>query len=84
MDIIAELMKLVIALLDRLLPMLNVPDSFYVNIDNAFSFLIGLFQSASFFVPIDILICCLLVQIIVDNFSFVLKVVTYLIKLVRG
>lgn len=84
MAVINALMKFILTILDRLLPALGVPDSFFNACDSAFSMFVNIVRTASFFVPLDIMVTCLVVMSIVDNFALISRIGQWTIKLIRG
>ena len=84
MDIINSLLQGILSVLGTALPALGVPDSFFTSLDSAVSMFITFLQGASWFVDLNIFLLCLSVIIIVDNFSFIVRVITYVLKLIRG
>jgi len=69
MDIINAILKFIVTILDKLLPALGVSDNFYNIADSAFSSFVGILKTASFFVPLDVLVLCMTTMLIVDNFA---------------
>lgn len=84
MSIINKIMAFLVGLLDTLLPSLGVSDELFLKIDSALDFFISLLQGASYFIPLDVLVFCLGVMILVDNFSFLMRFGTFILKLIRG
>lgn len=84
MSVINSLLKFILGLLGKLLPALNVPLGFMSSLDGMVSFFIQILRTASFFVPLDVLVICLTVMFVVDNFVLLSRVVQYILKLVRG
>lgn len=84
MDILNNLILFVLNSLDSILPALGVPDSFFTQADSAALMFIQILQGASFFVPLDVLLSCFTVMIIADNFALIMRVVQFVIKVVRG
>jgi len=84
MSVINSLLKFILILLGKLLPVLNIPNSFISSIDGMVTFFIQILRTASFFVPLDILVMCLTVMFVVDNFALLSRIVQYVLKLIRG
>ena len=84
MVVINTIISFIISILGLVLPVLGVPDSFFNTVDTAFSSLISFFQIASFFVPLDILVTCLTIMLIVDNFALFMRIGRWIIDLIRG
>lgn len=84
MSAINAILKFLLGLLGKLLPALNVPPNFLSAMDGMVNFFIQILRTASFFIPLDILILCLGVMFVVDNFALLSRVVQYILKLIRG
>jgi hypothetical protein len=84
MGIINQMLEFIIVALDRLLPSLEISQEFKTAFDNFITFLIGIYDSASFFIPLDILLLCLSIIFIVDGFSLAMRVGQFVAKLIRG
>lgn len=84
MIIINTLIKIVVGILNRLLPALGVPNSFFVQVDGAVSGIISILQTASWFIPLDILVVCFGIMILADNFSILARIAQWIVRTVRG
>ena len=84
MDIVNFLLEKTLELLDILLPALSLPDDFYYKLDSAMAFLLGLIQGAAYFLPINVMISCFVVILIVDNFALMMRAGQFILKLIRG
>lgn len=84
MDIINNLLTFLLSLLDKLLPALNVDSAFLNMLDNAISVVLGFYYTASWFVPLDVAVACYTVMLVVDNWSFLLRIGQSILKLIRG
>lgn|GEM_PF-2006991 len=83
-EIINNVFGYIIAIFNFLLPALHIPDNFISAIDATFAFMIGIYQGASYFVPLDIFVVCYSTILIVDNFSLVVRIVKWIISLIPG
>lgn len=84
MGVVNNLLSFIVKMLSKLLPALNVPSKFINAIDSCFAFFINFFGIASFFIPLDVLVMCLGVILLIDNFALISRVVQYILKLIRG
>lgn len=84
MNLMQGLLNIIVNLLDTLLASLNLPDNFYYSLDSAISFFISLFEGASYFLPLDLFVLSFGVMLIVDNWSIIVRIVQYLLRLIRG
>lgn len=84
MALINKLIEALIVLLDTLLPALGVSDSFFQQADAAFAFFITLLQGAAYILPLDVMVTCLGIMFLVDNFSLFMNIGLFLLKLIRG
>lgn len=84
MAVINKLLELILYLFDFLIPTFSLPDNFVTAIDSGLTLLITLIEGASYFVPLDILIICLSVMLLVDNFSLIIKIGQFVLKMIRG
>lgn len=84
MFIINKIIGFIISILGFLLPVLGVPDSFFNAADTAFSTFANFVRGASFFVPLDLMIMCLTVMLIVDNFALLMRIAKWILSLIRG
>ncbi|ERK28213.1 hypothetical protein [Clostridium intestinale] len=84
MKVINAIINFLLGILDMILPKLGVPESFFNLIDGAVSTILGFLKAASWFIPLDILILCVTVMVIVDNFTLIVRVGQWIINLIRG
>jgi len=84
MGIVNSLLGFIATLMGSILPVLGVPDSFFANVDTAFSWFILLMNTVSWLIPMDILLACFSVMVIADNFALVSRLAQWVIKLIRG
>lgn len=61
-----------------------VPPEFVSFLDGATSFLLELLAAASWLVPMDVLVVCLSVMVIVDNYKLFVRLSKYLISFIPG
>lgn len=84
MGVVNNLLSFIVKMLSKLLPALHVPVNFINAVDSCFAFFIKFFGIASFFIPLDVLVMCLGVILLIDNFALISRVVQYILKLIRG
>jgi hypothetical protein len=84
MELVNKLLEYLVIFLDKVLPILNLPDSFYTTLDTGMSSFIELLRMGAYFIPLDILVLCISVMLIVDNFALLTRIGQFLIKLIRG
>lgn len=84
MDLINKLLEVVMTAFSALLSPLSLPEEFTGFIDKAFSFLIDMLTTASWFLPLNVIVTCFLVIIAVDNFALISRIVRWIIATIRG
>jgi len=84
MSVINKILSFLITVLDRILPALNLSQEFIDGFDNFITWLIGLYASASFFIPLDIFVICMTALLLVDGFALGMRVGQFVLKLIRG
>lgn len=84
MEIINYLLKIVISLINSMLPVFNLPGDFLSKIDGALIIIIDLINGAAYFLPVTTLITCFTTILIFDNWKFVFRVGQWIIRLIRG
>lgn len=84
MGVINKLLELILNLFDLLIPTFSLPQNFVTAIDNGLTLLITLIEGAAYFIPLDILVVCLSVVLLVDNFSLLIKIGQFVLKMIRG
>jgi len=84
MDIINGIIKVLVSALDFLLPKLNLSPAFISGLDNAITLFIGILKTASFFVPLDVLVICITAMLVVDNFAILTRIGQFILKMIRG
>jgi len=84
MDIMNTVLTWLVSVIASILPKFGFSDEFMAAIDGAFSFLIGVFQSASYFLPLTIVVACLTVMGLVDNWSLLYRFGKWVIGIIRG
>lgn len=84
MKLINEILTLIISLLDTLLPAMGVPDEFFIQLDTGLSSFISILEGVSWFIPLNLLVMCFTVMLIIDNWSLIVRIGQFILKLIRG
>lgn len=84
MGVINKLLEFILSLFDVLIPTFSLPPSFVTALDSGLTLLITFIEGAAYFIPLDILIICLTAMLIADNFTLLIRVGQFVIKLIRG
>ncbi|TWH56440.1 hypothetical protein DesLBE_0644 [Desulfitobacterium sp. LBE] len=84
MGVVNKILEFIVGLLDKVLPALGIPTDFLIAIDGAIAWMIGLIESAGYFIPLDVLLMCLTVIFVFDNWTLLFRFGTWIIKLIRG
>lgn len=82
--ILDGIIYLIVSFMDNVLPVLNLPDAFVANIDNATAYMIGLLNSAGYFVPLGVLSSCFTALVTVDLVTLTIKCVKWVVSIIRG
>lgn len=82
--VIDNIMYILISFLDNIIPALNLPPGFVSQVDNALSTILGIINSAGYFIPLSVLSSCFTVVLLVDTFTLTMRLVQYVIGLIRG
>jgi len=84
MDLIYGALSFILSFIGKILPVFGFSESFLGFLDSAISFMISLLQTSSFFLPLDVLMGCLIVILAFDNWTLMFRLGQFIIKLVRG
>lgn len=84
MQIIQKIIDFVLTVLDTVLPVLNIPPEFLLQIDQTITFLIDMLRTASYFLPLDTIMVCFSVMIVVDNFALAMRIGQWIVRTIRG
>lgn len=84
MSIINSIVGLLVGILNKVLPTLGINSDFINNIDLAFAWFGGLMQSANYFLPLNIMVICLTMMFVFDNWSLLFRVGQWVVKFIRG
>jgi len=84
MDIVNSIMAFILNCLDSVLPALGLSEEFMTALDNGLTIIIGLLESANYFLPLDILVICLTTMLLVDNFTLIMRIGQWFIRTLRG
>lgn len=84
MQVIKTILMGIVGLLDVLLPALGVPDEFFMQLDAGITGFITILEGVSWFIPINILVMCFSVMLVVDNWSLIVRIGQWIIKTIRG
>lgn len=76
----AKVVGAVLKIISLVVGILPIPDTFLVALDGVIAFIIELFTSASWFVPMDLLFLCLGIIWAVDNYRLLFDFVRWLIE----
>lgn len=67
-----------------LLPSLTVGTEFFLLLDAAIAMIITLLDMGRYFIPLDVLGMCFGVILLVDNWALIMRIVQYVVQLIRG
>lgn len=83
-SITSAILNFLLSILNKVIPVLNLPDGFISSFDNSLAFVITLIKGACFFIPLDIFGLCFTTMFIADNFALFARLGQFIIKLIRG
>jgi hypothetical protein len=84
MDTVNSLLALVVDLVNRIIPELNLPAKFIEGLDTATVVIIDLIEGAGYFIPLEVLVYCMMTMFVVDNFAIVARIGQWIAGLIRG
>lgn len=84
MDIVNYLLRFIVGLVNKLLPIFNLPTSMVESIDSAFTVIIDIINLAAYFLPVNTMVTCLSAILIFDNWKLIFRIGQWIIKLIRG
>lgn len=74
----------VAAIVMILLPSLTFGTDFFLLLDAAIAMIIQLLDLGRYFIPLDVLGMCFGIILLVDNWSLVVRILQYVVQLIRG
>lgn len=77
---LAGIINVVLSIVSVLVGVLPIPDAFVEGLDSFLAFIIDILSSASWLIPMDLLILCLGIVWAVDNYKLIFKFVMWLIE----
>lgn len=72
----------ILRLFTLLISPFQIPEQFLMQIDGAVSFIIDVLAGASWLIPMNILVVCLTVIFLVDNYALLVKFIKWLISII--
>lgn len=84
MGLINWVLSIIVKLINSLLPVFGLPVEFTDIIDGALTIIIDLINGAAYFLPIDVMLVCWSVLLLMDSWILLFRIGQWVIKLIRG
>lgn len=73
-----------VSLLLLILPSLTVGTQFFTLLDSGIALFIRLLDVGRWFIPLDVFVVCLGVIFVIDHWGLIMRIVQYIVDLIRG
>lgn len=73
-----------VSLLLLILPSLTVGTQFFTLLDSGIALFIRFLDVGRWFVPLDVFVVCLGVIFVIDHWGLIMRIVQYIVDLIRG
>jgi len=84
LQIVSWLLDLVFGLLSLIISPLPMSDEFARMLDGAFAWLINTIAAAGWILPLDTLVVCFGVIVVVDNYTLAFAFIRWIVGVIRG